>query len=71
VHQHLNLVYPQQADGCVCCVSILAPIGTALLGVSAGQTIEWDFPDGAHRRLRVDQVIRHDCPINAGAAIVS
>jgi len=65
--QHLNLVYPQQAGGCACCVSILAPVGTALLGLSAGQAIEWDFADGAHRRLRVDQVIHHDCPINGAA----
>jgi RNA polymerase sigma-70 factor, ECF subfamily len=62
--QHMNLVYPQEAGGCACCVSILAPIGTALIGLSAGQAIEWDFPDGTHRRLRVDQVIQHDCPIN-------
>ena len=68
VHQHLNLVYPQQAGGCACCVSILAPVGTALLGLSAGQAIEWEFPDGAHRRLRVDQVILHDCPINQASA---
>jgi RNA polymerase sigma-70 factor (ECF subfamily) len=66
--EHLNLVYPQEAGGCACCVSILAPVGTALLGLSAGQAIEWDFPDGAHRRLRVDQVIRHDCPINERTA---
>ena len=63
VRQHLNLVYPQEAGGCACCVSILAPVGTALLGLSAGQAIEWDFPDGAHRRLRVDQVIHHDCRV--------
>ena len=68
VRQHLNLVYPQEAGGCVCCVSILAPVGTALLGLSAGQAIEWDFPDGAHRRLRIDQVIHHDCPINVRAS---
>jgi len=66
--QHLNLVYPQEAGGCACCVSILAPVGTALLGLAAGQAIEWDFPDGARRRLRVDQVIHHDCPINVGAS---
>jgi RNA polymerase sigma-70 factor (ECF subfamily) len=66
--QHLNLVYPQEAGGCACCVSILAPVGTALLGLSAGQAIEWDFPDGNHRRLRVDQVIHHDCPINIATA---
>jgi RNA polymerase sigma-70 factor (ECF subfamily) len=66
--RHLNLVYPQEAGGCVCCVSILAPVGTALIGLSAGQAIEWDFPDGAHRRLRVDQVIHGDCPINVAQA---
>jgi len=66
--QHVNLVYPQEAGGCACCVSILAPVGTALLGLSAGQAIEWDFPDGVHRRLRVDQVIHHDCPINVAVA---
>ncbi len=66
-HQHLNLVYPQEANGCVCCVSVLAPVGTALLGLSVGQAIEWDFPRGARRRLRVDRVIRPD-PINGGAA---
>lgn len=65
--QHLNLVYPQEAGGCACCVSILEPVGTALLGLSAGQAIEWEFPDGARRRLRVNQVIHRDCPINAGA----
>jgi hypothetical protein len=28
----------------------------ALIGLSAGQAIEWDFPDGSRRRLRVDEV---------------
>jgi len=64
--RHVNLVYPQQAGGCVCCVSILDPVGTALLGLSAGQAIEWDFSDGS-RRLRVDKVIHHDCPINTAS----
>lgn len=59
-HQHLNLVYPQEAGGCGCCVSVLTPVGTALLGLSMGQAIEWDFPSGARRRLRVDQVIQKD-----------
>jgi regulator of nucleoside diphosphate kinase len=66
--RHVNIVYPQEAGGCACCISILAPIGTALLGLSAGQAIEWDFPDGTHRRLRVNQVIRNDCPLNASSA---
>jgi RNA polymerase sigma-70 factor (ECF subfamily) len=66
--RHVNLVYPQEAGGCACCVSILSPVGTALLGLSPGQAIEWDFPDGAHRRLRVDKVIDRNCPLNARSA---
>jgi RNA polymerase sigma-70 factor (ECF subfamily) len=63
--QHrINVVFPQQAGGCACCVSVLAPIGTALIGLSAHQAIEWDFPDGSHRRLRVQQVIHENCPLN-------
>jgi len=69
--QHLNLVYPQEAGGWPCCVSILAPVGTALLGLSVGHAIEWEFPDGARRRLHVDQVIHHDCPINEGTTAPS
>jgi regulator of nucleoside diphosphate kinase len=66
--RHVNLVYPQEAGGCACCVSILSPVGTALLGLSPGQAIEWDFPDGARRRLRVDKVIDRNCPLNARSA---
>ena len=36
-------------------VSILYTV-VALLGLSAGQAIEWPFPDGP-RRLRVDEVL--------------
>jgi RNA polymerase sigma-70 factor, ECF subfamily len=62
--QLINMVFPQEAGGCACCVSVLAPVGTALIGVSARQAIEWDFPDGSHHRLRVEQVIRGNCPLN-------
>ncbi|MBA1273151.1 nucleoside diphosphate kinase regulator [Stutzerimonas azotifigens] len=42
---HLTLVYPQDAgkDGTV---SVLAPVGTALLGLSVGQHIDWATPGG-------------------------
>jgi RNA polymerase sigma-70 factor (ECF subfamily) len=63
--EHLiNMVFPQEAGGCACCVSVLSPVGTALIGLSAHQAIEWDFPDGSHRRLRVEQVIPENCPLN-------
>ncbi len=58
--QLVNLVYPQDADGSVDRVSVVAPVGTALIGLSAGQTIDWAFPDGTWRRLRVDEVSHGD-----------
>jgi regulator of nucleoside diphosphate kinase len=47
---HLTLVYPQDAGG-EGCVSILAPIGTALLGLSVGQHIDWAAPGGKVLKL--------------------
>ena len=37
-------------------VSVLAPIGTAVLGYRVGDTIEWDVPAGV-RRLKVEDVL--------------
>jgi len=51
------LVYPYAAQGGPGMVSVLSPLGTALLGLSEGQTIDWDFPDGSRRRLRVEEVL--------------
>jgi RNA polymerase sigma-70 factor (ECF subfamily) len=67
-HRHVNIVYPDEAGGCACCVSILAPVGTALIGLSAGQAIEWDFPDGTRRRLLVNKVVQRDCPLNTASS---
>lgn len=46
----LTLVYPEQAGG-EGCVSILAPVGTALLGLSIGQSIDWPAPGGKTLKL--------------------
>lgn len=48
----ISLVYPAGA-GAPGTVSILAPVGSALLGLAVGQHIEWPMPDGHRRRLRV------------------
>ncbi|WP_171840007.1 GreA/GreB family elongation factor, partial [Listeria monocytogenes] len=48
----LTLVYPQAA-GKPGTVSILAPVGSALLGLSKGKRIDWPTPDGKKRRLTV------------------
>jgi regulator of nucleoside diphosphate kinase len=36
---------------------VLAPLGGALLGLSVGASIDWTFPDGKTRRLRVKDLV--------------
>ena len=52
----VKIVYPVEADAREGRISVLAPVGTALLGLSLGQPIEWEFP-GGRRRLRVEKMI--------------
>lgn len=49
----LQLVFPAAADAEQGAVSILAPIGSALLGLRVGAEIEWPVPEGRARRIRV------------------
>ncbi|QAT16742.1 transcription elongation factor GreAB [Candidatus Velamenicoccus archaeovorus] len=51
-----QLVFPDQADASQGRVSILAPIGTALLGYSVGDIIEWKVPAGV-AKLQVEKII--------------
>ncbi len=39
-------------------VSVLAPVGSALLGLSVGQSIEWQIPGGRQLNLRILSVVR-------------
>jgi regulator of nucleoside diphosphate kinase len=55
--RELVLVYPGQADVAAQRVSVLAPIGTALLGYREGDDVEWITPGGL-RRLRVEKVVQ-------------
>ena len=52
----LTLVYPA-ATGGPGTVSILAPVGSALLGLACGQQIDWPTPDGRTRRLQVLEIV--------------
>lgn len=47
-----QIVYPAHADIARNRISVLAPIGTGLLGYTAGATLEWRVPAGL-RRLRI------------------
>ena len=49
----LTLVYPDQADLSAGRISIMAPVGMALLGLRVGQTIEWPGPEGRPLTLEV------------------
>lgn len=49
----IELVLPNEVDLDNGKISVLAPVGTALLGVKEGHSIEWPFPGGKARRLRV------------------
>jgi regulator of nucleoside diphosphate kinase len=51
-----TLVYPENADPGQGKVSILAPIGTAMLGYRAGDVFEWEVPAGK-RRLKVEKIL--------------
>jgi len=51
-----SLVFPTEADFSEGKISILAPIGTAILGYKQGDTIVWPVPSGV-RRLKVDKVL--------------
>ena len=52
----LTLVFPSDTGLELGKISILAPVGTALLGYRVGDTIEWKVP-GRVRRLRVERVL--------------
>jgi regulator of nucleoside diphosphate kinase len=51
-----TLVFPGKANAGENAISILAPVGTALLGYREGDVIEWEVPAGT-RRLRVLEVM--------------
>lgn len=59
------LVYPKDIDGSPDKLSILTPIGNALLGLRAGDGIAWSRPDGATCVVNVRAVVYQ--PERAGA----
>lgn len=53
----LTLVYPGEEDGDTGLVSVLTPVGTALIGLSEGQSIRWRTATGEWRSLTVLRVL--------------
>ena len=52
----VRVVFPSDADSGAGMISVLEPLGSALLGAARGQVLECRLADGV-RRLRVEQVI--------------
>ncbi len=53
----LTLAYPKDMDQIADGISILTPIGTALLGLSVGDSIDWPRPDGELLKVRLLEVL--------------
>ena len=51
-----TLVFPKDADADSGRISVMAPLGTAMLGYRVGDVFEWDVPMG-RKRWRVAKVI--------------
>ena len=51
-----SLVFPNEADVDEGKISVLAPVGTAMIGYRVGDLIEWEVPSGL-RRLKVKEII--------------
>jgi regulator of nucleoside diphosphate kinase len=52
----MTVVFPSDADVDAGKVSVISPVGTAVLGYSEGDTVEWDVPAGK-RRLLIETVL--------------
>lgn len=51
--QKITLVYPEDADISKRKVSVLTPVGTALIGLREGHSMTWETPSGEVRQLTV------------------
>jgi regulator of nucleoside diphosphate kinase len=54
--KRITLVYPGEADIAQNKISILTPLGTALIGLSSGQKVVWSARDGKERVLEIASV---------------
>jgi len=53
----LTLVYPKDIDLSGTKISILAPVGSALLGLAQGDQIEWPKPGGGTLKVKISEII--------------
>lgn len=54
--QTMTIVYPERADIDEDRISVLAPLGTALLGYREGDVVEWEVPAG-RRKFTIEKIV--------------
>lgn len=59
IEKSVQLVVPVDRDVKKNKISVLTPMGSALMGYSQGDSIEWDFPNGKHH-ITILQVIQEE-----------
>lgn len=52
----MTLVYPKDVDASGSKISILAPIGSAMIGLSEGDTMEWPKPGVGVLKVRIEEI---------------
>ncbi|MDP3520711.1 MAG: GreA/GreB family elongation factor [Hydrogenophaga sp.] len=55
--RQLTLCYPDDAEPSAGFISVLSPVGLALLGRRVGAQASWTMPSGKQRRLTIDAVL--------------
>jgi regulator of nucleoside diphosphate kinase len=60
--RRVTLSYPRDANIEQNRISVLTPIGAALIGLSVAQTIEWPAPDGRTQAITVLDVANESAP---------
>lgn len=65
-----TLAFPERADVEKRMLSILAPIGTAIIGNREGEEVHWATPGGV-RRIRIGRVIQASAPVAVAATSAS
>lgn len=57
LRQQLTLCYPRDAEPALGFVSVLSPIGSALLGLRVGDLARWQLPHGEERAAEVVAIL--------------
>lgn len=55
--QTFTLCYPKDANPALGLISVLSPVGAALLGRRVGDTASWQMPQGEERSARVSAIL--------------